>query len=966
MKFYLLLALMLLLLGNLAADDAFPVAASWILTWNQTVVLLDDGNVFVTWVDTGRGNQAIRAQKISPTGLPFWPEPIAVASGAQGLTISAAIPSQTGCVFVLFETNTGIYAQKVDPNGQLLWGQDGINVGTMSNSVRKVTNDGSGGMYIFYFRFYRHLYGQHLSHSGVKMWGDDLFHLYTHHIPIGSTFEDLVPDGEGGVIINLRDPPSSFMSSSFTLRYDAMAYPIGPTPYIQPHHFPGRIFTITQYAPGVLLLHRVIGTSTDSWQLVLRLVGMDGTPISPEAVQYTLNSATYTIAPSLMLNPQGRIAIAWIDANANIRVQSFSPNLDPIWSSGDTLIPTMNATYFTSRASLSPNNLIFCSWLESQNHYRIQCINPDGTPAWPEPLYLGDGVMNMGNRSQVSHDGSTLVFWYGSQANQSGVFYQRVLPSGAMQFPPQGEAVISGFNTEPTTQGAVAVGTGFLVFWQEGPNDSSRLIHYQLYNNSYQPMLGLSGRQLNPDGVQQESYLNTRQINGNKAALLYAAQTSEGTHSYLQEIDAAGNTLLDGPGLRIGGWPAMFGIEGDDYYIGWISGGVGSRVLMGQRIHAGQRMWGENGRVLATIPNGTWAQIQTVQGRYFCFRPGSAQSVRVLAVDQDGNLLPGWDPQGTQVIQESSLSDCRLIRSGILQGKLFCLVMVRISGSTTHRMQLLDPQGQPLWGSDGLPFASTQEGHIPLDAVIGEANVTAIFSVNFDIRVLRINPDGSFPFGSTGLPLSTGIARPKSGSITRLNANLWAIVWDKGVPGVALHSDVYLRFMRDNGELLGDQDYLLCAGRFYNDSIIAVNNGGLGLMTCNDQRAGYYWNDFSQIFYYPSVWAAPFNANWVSMEDSSLAPAHIATLHPNYPNPFNPSTTIAFTLAKPSSSNLCIYNAKGQLVKTLLPNTKLGSGEHSWTWDGKDESGRALATGLYLYRLQAGDLKLTRKMMLIK
>jgi len=99
--------------------------------------------------------------------------------------------------------------------------------------------------------------------------------------------------------------------------------------------------------------------------------------------------------------------------------------------------------------------------------------------------------------------------------------------------------------------------------------------------------------------------------------------------------------------------------------------------------------------------------------------------------------------------------------------------------------------------------------------------------------------------------------------------------------------------------------------------------------------------------------------------DEHNLPAPI-TLLPKYPNPFNPYTTISFHLAQPSTANLSIYNSKGQLVKTLLPNTALGSGEHRCLWDGKDEAGRAVATGLYRYRLQAGKHSLIRKMLLVK
>jgi len=114
-------------------------------------------------------------------------------------------------------------------------------------------------------------------------------------------------------------------------------------------------------------------------------------------------------------------------------------------------------------------------------------------------------------------------------------------------------------------------------------------------------------------------------------------------------------------------------------------------------------------------------------------------------------------------------------------------------------------------------------------------------------------------------------------------------------------------------------------------------------------------------------------------------------LNPNYPNPFNPSTTIAFELRAESkelktphpskrigrfltppksevlavNTSLKIYNIRGQLVKTLFEG-KLPEGRYEVTWDGKDESGVPVASGVYLYRLKTAQGTITRKMILLK
>ncbi|HNX38704.1 MAG TPA: FlgD immunoglobulin-like domain containing protein, partial [Candidatus Cloacimonadota bacterium] len=85
----------------------------------------------------------------------------------------------------------------------------------------------------------------------------------------------------------------------------------------------------------------------------------------------------------------------------------------------------------------------------------------------------------------------------------------------------------------------------------------------------------------------------------------------------------------------------------------------------------------------------------------------------------------------------------------------------------------------------------------------------------------------------------------------------------------------------------------------------------------------------------------------------------------NYPNPFNPETTLSFELSRPEKVSLNIYNLKGQLVRTLVSGA-FGSGAHSLVWDGRDDRGIAVSGGMYLYQLQAGELCRTRKMVLLK
>ncbi|HPR18437.1 MAG TPA: FlgD immunoglobulin-like domain containing protein, partial [Candidatus Cloacimonadota bacterium] len=99
--------------------------------------------------------------------------------------------------------------------------------------------------------------------------------------------------------------------------------------------------------------------------------------------------------------------------------------------------------------------------------------------------------------------------------------------------------------------------------------------------------------------------------------------------------------------------------------------------------------------------------------------------------------------------------------------------------------------------------------------------------------------------------------------------------------------------------------------------------------------------------------------------DDPLEPC-VNALYQNSPNPFNPETTITFSVTQSSAfATLEIFNMKGQKVKTLV-NTTLSAGRHAIVWNGEDDDGKVVSSGIYFYKLRSGDFQKTRKMLLLK
>ena len=105
--------------------------------------------------------------------------------------------------------------------------------------------------------------------------------------------------------------------------------------------------------------------------------------------------------------------------------------------------------------------------------------------------------------------------------------------------------------------------------------------------------------------------------------------------------------------------------------------------------------------------------------------------------------------------------------------------------------------------------------------------------------------------------------------------------------------------------------------------------------------------------------------NPVETQDDEIT-ACSSNLYQNHPNPFNPSTTIEFSLQNDSKVELTIYNIEGQKIKTLAQN-KFTNGSHSITWDGDSKSGKTVSSGIYYYKLNVnGKTEAVKKCLLLK
>ncbi|HOD55618.1 MAG TPA: FlgD immunoglobulin-like domain containing protein, partial [Candidatus Cloacimonadota bacterium] len=103
----------------------------------------------------------------------------------------------------------------------------------------------------------------------------------------------------------------------------------------------------------------------------------------------------------------------------------------------------------------------------------------------------------------------------------------------------------------------------------------------------------------------------------------------------------------------------------------------------------------------------------------------------------------------------------------------------------------------------------------------------------------------------------------------------------------------------------------------------------------------------------------------IAAGDNNTPVAKKTALKGNYPNPFNPVTTIAYDIEKDAHVSIDVFNVKGQKVRTLV-NDRLTAGSHTIQWNGTDDNGKNVGSGIYFFNMKSGKYTSTRKMILMK
>jgi FlgD Ig-like domain len=426
---------------------------------------------------------------------------------------------------------------------------------------------------------------------------------------------------------------------------------------------------------------------------------------------------------------------------------------------------------------------------------------------------------------------------------------------------------------------------------------------------------------------------------------------------YAQRIDGAGNVQWASEGVPVYialGEQAGLVIVSDGAggaIIAWRDGPFEQGQVRAQRLSAaGVSQWPTNGVVvsgsdamdLAMVSDGAGGAIIAWRD-FFNVHAQRLTAAGVVQWPLGGVLLfpsPGTEPAIAPDDHGGAILAC----------------VTSFAGTPFVMAQRLNATGAKQWGGSGV---SIGVGHNQLKLVPEAGGAIAVWRrfaqddtlhINADIYTQRVNSAGVKQWPDDVAVTSTYSVREHIAVATDRAGGAW-VSW---VDARNLTEDIYAQRVSSSGTMVWDADGIpVCTASDEQSEAAIVDVGfGTGVVTWQDRRPFSHRDIYAQ--------RVPLEPTPVS-----TTPSNVGWLGQNVPNPFNPTTTIRFVLPSSDRMSLTIYTADGRLVRTLLDEVR-ASGPHEVTWDGRDDRGETLSSGVYFYQLRTRDVVDSKKMLLLK
>ncbi|KPJ61089.1 MAG: hypothetical protein AMJ46_03765 [Latescibacteria bacterium DG_63] len=585
-----------------------------------------------------------------------------------------------------------------------------------------------------------------------------------------------------------------------------------------------------------------------------------------------------------------------------------------------------------------------------------QRLDASGAALWPAngvPICTTSGGQVL---PEIASDGAggAIIVWEDRRVPGGDIYVQRVDASGLALWATNGVPVCTTDASQVNPEIASDGWGGAVIGWQDfrGAGVTGWEIYVQ--------RVDASGIALwTADGVAASTAWGTQWYpeiisdGAGGAIVTWADRRNWNSDVFVQRIDASGTVLWATDGetvcivLENQRYPEIVSDGEGGAIIAWTDyrdGGATPDIYIQRVDESGTMLWTEGGVSVcsaagdqfepAIAPDDAGGAIVT----WYDKRNGLDYDIYAQRLDTLG--VPLWTADGVLVCAAANHQEWPVITADGTGGAVIAWHDMRVSGYDIYG-QRVDSLGTALWMPGGVSLCSAAGNQrFPCVTTDGEGGAIAAWhdsrSGSDDIYAQRVSAAGCS--GPTALTFASVSATGTSGCVElswqmgiEVDAGNLVVErseWPEG-PFLSLNAPV----LRGEGLSFSFTDRGVLSGRSYWYKIVLLS--------------------FSGREYYGPL-------------EVYVEPTPVAyKVHQSYPNPFNPTCTIRYEMPVAGAVSLRVFDVSGSIVRTLV-DTSVQPGAYSEVWDGRDQSGREVPSGVYFYRLEAGDFGLTRKAILLR
>jgi FlgD Ig-like domain len=949
-------------------EDGKAIRQESNLNFSGSVIHLSNGDLMAMWSDASGGKQEMKVQKVSGTGELIWTEPIVLTTREcyypDGEILVESLNGEVVAAWRELDNPSLVRVQRIDSNGNLLWGDEGIIIELDSEAgciSLHIVSDETGGVYLVWRNWGNPslIQAVYLEENGETGQGWDS--EGTDIMESGSHLK-VIADGFGGIVIASNIEGGLRLqrcNSQANIHWGSQGIIINDT-------FISNNFDIIPWSVGEYAL---LTRNNNAFKAnIIDYTGEFTFDELQSVITFDEEDQIATYEAAVTSDQKLALACDVITSDrVKLVVQKGDIGEDADWGEEGVILYDDENPYLIFEPDIAADNAggIYLSWdvyTEAVDTYEMcyQHLDSDGNAVnGTDPQILCDDSYFMYPGNTLSSDQGAIVFWYMIEAGNQEIRYQMFDSSDNALLAVEGNSMHSVLaGTTRNRCPLVSKNERSVVCWED-----SRMGYDQVYlqlidNNSGELLFAENGIHVAIDSDQVESEPKVCISNdGENICAVYELWTNDQCDWGIQIIDQEGNRLMGENGAQLNelvGYDKinLMSMDNNGFLVAWQDWNCDFEspiwYLRIQKVIDGQFVW-DDGIVLANNPEYDYGEITLLNDKIAWVEYiWAANTLRMLSLDDEGNISPGWDEEGVIIAEQDHISSTQIFEDGSDSIILWESRELHSSSSTLFA-QKVDSEGQILWEEGGriifeninsLPSFSLHNG-----------SIYCVINQPFDrLTLSKLDLEGN--------PLwDEEVIIEENDFSWRVPLSFYRdkiIVYWKGEA-----DNIYAKVYHDDGSLIDNipsEGLIVCDQQHEQDIYSAITDlNGNSIVLWEDSR-GEYMPDHD-----PSLYVQKLDLSTVASFEDEIIDGNLVNLS-NYPNPFTQSTTLKCELPRSiENAEIVIYNIKGQKVRSLTATS------NEVEWDCRNQAGNLAGSGMYFYKLTGkGFTSTTGKMIMLR